>query len=160
MILGIDPGKDGAAVLLDGRRVVAQVRTADLLGKASWQAGYAGVTGWLRSVHAEHRVQLGVLELYAGRGGEGGGSMLTIGVGWGLWLGALAALEIPARTPSAAAWTRDLFVGVAGQGKERSIAVCRGELPDLVLVPPRARKPHDGLADAGCLALWGATLRR
>lgn len=155
IVLGVDPGKTGAAVLLRGREVVAVRRTAELVGSAKWQAAHAGVTGWLRSVHAEHRVDLAVLELYGGRAGEGRGSMLTIGVGWGLWLGALSALEIPVLTPSAASWTRQMFVGVAGEGKERSANVARGMLPDLDLTPGRCVKVQDGIADAGCLALWG-----
>jgi hypothetical protein len=156
-ILGIDPGKDGAAVLLDGRTVLAAVRTSELIGPAKWQAAHAQVTAWLRSAHAEHRIGLAVLELYGGRAGEGRGSMLTIGVGWGLWLGALSALEIPVQTPASASWTRDLFRGVAGDGKERGVLVASGMVPDLDLTPGRVRKPHTGLADAACLALWGAS---
>ena len=153
-VLGIDPGKDGAAVLLDGRLVIASVRTRDLIGKADWHAGYGGVTAWLRATHAEHRIGLAVLELHAGRPGEGGGSARTIGVGWGIWLGALSALEIPVITPAAARWTRTMLVDIGGEGKERAIAVAR---PIIDLTPGRRRKPHDGLADAVCLALYGQT---
>lgn len=157
-ILGIDPGKDGALVLLRGREVLAATRTRDLIGAATWQAAHARATGWLRSTHAEHRIDLAVLELYGGRKGEGRGSLLTVGVGWGLWLGAVSALGIPVRTPAANSWTADLFRGVAGDGKERAVAVAMQEVPDLDLMPGRSRRPHDGLADAACLALWGARL--
>lgn len=156
-ILGIDPGKDGALVLLRGREVLAAVRTSELIGSAKWQAAHPLATGWLRSAHAAHRIDLAVLELFAGRSGRKGaaGSMLTIGVGWGLWLGAVSALGIPVRTPASASWTADLFRGVAGEGKERAVSLAMQEVPDLDLTPGRARKPHDGLADAACLALWG-----
>lgn len=157
-ILGIDPGKDGALVVIRGRDILAATTTADLLGGAKWQAAHAEVTGWIRSAHAEHRITFAILELYAGRAGEGGGSLLTVGVGWGLYLGALSALGIPVRTPASATWTRELFVGIAGEGKERSVSFARQMLPDLDLTPGRRRKPHDGLADAGCLAVWGQRL--
>lgn len=157
-ILGIDPGKDGALVLLRGREVLAATRTRDLIGAAKWQAAHARATGWLRSAHAEHRIDLAVLELAAGRPGEGRGSALTTGIGWGLWLGAVSALGIPVRTPASVSWTADLFRGVAGEGKERAVSLAMQEVPDLDLVPGRARKPHDGLADAACLALWGERL--
>ena len=155
-ILGIDPGKDGALVLLRGREVLAATRTRDLIGAAKWQAAHARATGWLRSAHAEHWIDLAVLELYGGRSGEGRGSLLTVGVGWGMWLGAVSALGIPVRTPASASWTADMFRGIAGEGKELSVSRASQELPDLVLMPGRTRKPHDGLADAACLAMWGA----
>lgn len=157
-ILGIDPGKDGAAVLIEGRTVLAQARTADILGGASWQAGHPLVSGFVRGLHAMHRIDLAVLELYAGRAGQGRGSMLTIGVGWGLWLGVLSGLGISVRTPRSASVSSALFKGIAGEGKERGIAFASQELPDLDLMPGRCRKPHDGLADAGCLAVWGERL--
>lgn len=155
IVLGCDPGKAGALVVLDGRRVVASVKTADLIGKAKWQAAHGGLSEWIRSQHAEHKIGLAVVELFAGRPGEGRGSAMTIGVGWGIVVGILSGLGIPVLTPTSASWTRDLFAGVAGEGKERSIAVARSMLPDLELVGPRCRVPHDGLADAGCLSLWG-----
>lgn len=153
--LGIDPGRDGAAVLLDDGRVLVAQRTSAITGGEKWHEGGAvAVATWLRSVHAEHRIGIAALELYAGRPGEGRGSALTVGVGWGVWYGALLGLGVEVRTPSSAAWTREMFAGVQGEGKGRSVALCRMRLPDLDLTPGRTRKAHDGLADAGCLAVW------
>lgn len=155
--LGLDPGRDGAAVVLDGTRCVAQTRTSDLIGASKWHAAHVGVTDWLRSVHAEHCIDLAVLELYAGRPGEGRGSGLTTGVGWGLWLGAISALRIHVVIPASSKWTRALFSDVPGEGKERSIVVASRRVVDLDLRPGRCRKAHSGLADAACLALYGLT---
>lgn len=156
MILGIDPGKAGAAVLLDrDRRVVNNVRTADLVGDGWHKGGAVALAAWLRSAHAEWRLQGAVLELYAGRPGEGRGGLMTLGVGWGVWYGALLGLGVEVRTPASASWTRRIFDGVQGEGKERAVALARMRLPDLDLTRGRERKPHDGTADAGCLALWG-----
>lgn len=157
-ILGIDPGKKGAIVLLNGRSVLASAFTEDIIGKRDWREVGPALASWLRGVHAEHRIGLAVLELYAGRAGEGGGSLLTVGVGWGTFYGLLSGLEIPTFTPASSSWTREMFKGVGGEGKERSVNLCRAMLPDLDLMPGRRRKPHDGLADAACLALWGQTL--
>lgn len=154
MILGIDPGKDGALVLLDGGRLAFAARTSEI-ASGRWETSADAMADVLRAVHAEHRIRGAVLELHAGRPGEGGGSARTVGVGWGLWRGTLAALKIETRTPASAAWTRDLFRGVPGEGKERAASVARGAVPDLDLRPGRCKKDHDGLADAACLALWG-----
>ncbi len=40
--------------------------------------------------------------------------------------------------------------------KAASLAYVREHFPDLNLIPPRARNPHDGLADAVCIAVWGS----
>ena len=40
--------------------------------------------------------------------------------------------------------------------KAASIYYVREHFPDINLVPPRAKKPHDGLADAVCIAVWGS----
>jgi hypothetical protein len=152
--LGLDPGKDGAIVLLDGASVVAQVRIATLLRGARWHAAHPAVTGWIRSAVVEHHPEVAALELYAGRPGEGRGSMLTVGVGWGLCLGALSALGVPVLTPTSATWTRDLLRGVAGEGKQRAICWASQAFFGLDLTPGRVATPHSGLADAACLARW------
>lgn len=157
VVLACDPGKDGAIAVLDGRKVLASAFTRDLIGKRDWKEVGPVLAAWIRSAHAEHRIGVAVLELYAGRAGEGGGSLLTIGVGWGTVYGILSGLEIPVLTPTSSSWTREMFKGVAGDGKERSVNLCRSVLPDVDLSPGRKRKPHDGLADACCLALWGQT---
>ena len=41
--------------------------------------------------------------------------------------------------------------------KAASLAYVRANFPNLNLIPPRARNPHDGLADAVCIAVWGST---
>ena len=41
--------------------------------------------------------------------------------------------------------------------KAASIAYAREHFPGVTLVPLRSRNPHDGLADAVCIAVWGST---
>ena len=40
--------------------------------------------------------------------------------------------------------------------KAASVAYAREHFPGVELVPPRAKKPHDGLADAICIAAWAS----
>lgn len=154
--IGIDPGKDGACVVLRGTEVLSARLTADLVGKLPWASAHPVMAAYLRGVVAEHRPSLAVLELYAGRPGEGRGSSMTTGVGWGLWLGLLSAMGVPAITPASSAWTRAMFRDVQGDGKARSVSVALARVPSLDLSPGRRRVPHAGLADAACLALYGA----
>lgn len=153
-ILGADPGKDGAFVLISAdRAVLAHARIADLIGKLPWASAGPAVAEWVREQHATHRIDRAVLELYAGRPNQSGS--LTIGAGWGLIYGVLCGLEIPTRTPTSAVVAKAMFAGVAGEGKARGIALAMSDLPDLPLLRGRERNRHDGTADAGVLALYG-----
>lgn len=149
-ILGIDPGRDGAGVLLDGRVVLASWLTATILPAKGYD--FDAAADLLRALHAEHRIALAVLELDAGRPGEGSASARTIGKGWGMWRMGMSMLGVPTITPTSASWTRAMFRDIQG-GKERAVALAR--TLDLDLTPGRRGKPHDGLADAACLALYG-----
>ena len=40
--------------------------------------------------------------------------------------------------------------------KAASVAYAREHFPGVELVPPRSRNPHDGLADAVCIAAWAS----
>jgi len=156
-VLGIDPGKDGAAVLVRDDGSTSSLLLAEIVSGRRWEAIHPEVTGWLR-VQVQHwTIQRAVLELHGGRPGEGAASARTIGIGWGLWLGALSMLQIPVIMPTPQRWQRALLGDLAGETKERSVAYARQHLPGLELMPGRRRKPHDGLADAGCLALYGRT---
>jgi hypothetical protein len=59
--------------------------------------------------------------------------------------------------PTPQSWQRVILRDIPGEGKARSIARA-AQLPGLNLTPGRRRKAHDGLADAACLALYGAAL--
>jgi len=160
-ILGIDPGKDGALVLLHmhGERVEDHlaVKLAPIVAGKRWEAVHTLVAGEIRAMHAAYPLDLAVLELHAGRPGEGGGSARTIGVGWGLILGILSGLGVRVIIPTAQTWQKVMLADLAGEGKERAITLCQQRVPGLDLIPARGRVPHSGLADAACLALYGAS---
>ena len=90
-----------------------------------------------------------------GRGSSARGSF-SYGAGWGRLEGAAAALGYRYTMVAPRSWQKHIHRDIGGADtKERSITVCRRELPSLDLTPGRRRKAHDGLADAGCIALWG-----
>lgn len=157
-VLGIDPGKDGAAVVLGpdlSADPLAVLLLDPIVGGKKWEAVHPEITRWIRAVHATTPIDLAVLELHAGRPGEGAGSARTIGVGWGLWLGALSALGIPVICPASNKWTADLLSDLPGEGKDRAVAFVRQRIPGVNLTPGRRVKPHTGISDAACLAVYG-----
>jgi hypothetical protein len=157
-VLGLDPGKAGAAVLLIGESDHACFEFAPIVAGKKWESIHPQLSGWIRSMHATYRIDLAVLELHAGRPGEGGGSARTIGVGWGFFLGVFSGLGIHVITPTSQRVAAVMLADLAGEGKERAVSLCRQRLPglDLCTGPTgRRRKPCEGLADAGVLALYG-----
>ena len=97
-----------------------------------------------------------VLEHQQPHAKQGAVSAFTMGRAYGMIeqilrdLGVRYAIERPSR----AGWHKVLS-GIEGQdAKDRAVLLCQRELPGLDLYPGRRRKPHDGLSDAGAMALW------
>lgn len=153
IVIGIDPGKDGAGVRLetDGSAlVVSVVRWRDVLGKRDWTEAGPQVADAVAEL--ARGATLVALERDAGRPGEGATSARTIGRGWGLLYGVLLAHGHEVRVPTAASWQRDVFAGCPGEGKDRAIWLAASA--GVELRRGRERTDHDGIADAYCLARW------
>lgn len=152
-VIGIDPGLDGALVVVRNGRVVAQYCTRDLCPD-----GYVAermdalVSEWC----GLHLVDVAVLERVSARPGEGVSSTFKFGFGYGLWRGILAGRVSTVIEPTPQSWQKVVLRDIPGEGKARSIARA-AQVAGLDLTPGRRRKPHDGLADATCLAIYGAT---
>ena len=152
-VLGIDPGLDGALVVLRNGRVVAQCCTRDLCPD-----GYVAermdalVSEWC----GLHLVDVAVLERVSARPGEGVSSSFKFGFGYGLWRGILAGRVQTVIEPTPQAWQKVVLRDIPGEGKARAVARA-AQVAGLDLTPGRRRKPHDGLADATCLAIYGGS---
>lgn len=165
LTLGIDPGEHGAMVALD----------LDARPVASWTAdagpeGYPGyyldgdpdvleVTRWITTLRDGPGVLRVVLETPFAPGHIGSANAITIGRRWGMHYAAIRAARVPVVKVTPAKWSADLFGGKKGatEAAKKAVAVrLVGErVPALTLRWGRRKNPHDGLADAACLALWG-----
>ncbi|MCP4741409.1 MAG: hypothetical protein GY871_04160 [Actinomycetales bacterium] len=166
--IGIDPGLTGGIVVLDGgRHPVLSFRTPT--EKRASKTHYRlqemrDILDQARTLGLEDGPLLAILERTQARGAikikgrkvrMSGASMHSMGLGSGLWMGLLAAMQIPFETVLPSVWMKKMLHSVPGEGKERSIAVCEQYLPTLDLKPGRCTKPHDGIADAAVLAIYG-----
>jgi crossover junction endodeoxyribonuclease RuvC len=160
LVVGVDPGVTGALVALDADASPVEWWAADDPSGGYVHAGEldaGAVAGWLAELRAEDRAILrAVVERQQARPGEGRSTLLGTGRRWGQLLGVLAALRVPVVQVPPATWRgRVLGKAAAGQGKAAAVAFARARVPDLPLTLGKRRKPHDGLADAACLALYG-----
>lgn len=154
-IVGIDPGfKGGIAVIVAGELVAVEVMP--VIGTGHRQIDGPEIRSVLRNYPA---VDLVVLEKVGVHPGEGIVSAFRFGEGVGIIKGVVAALGIPLVNPTPQAWKKVVLAGTA-KDKDAAIQHVRSRWPDVRLVPPRCRVPHDGIADSVCLAEFGLlTLR-
>lgn len=99
LILGVDPGKSGGSVLLNGR--------GDVRGVLSFSDG-ASFVDFLDG----KTVAFAVIEHVHAMPGQGVTSMFTFGENFGFIQGVLAALKIPVRRVTPQKWQASLGVGL------------------------------------------------
>ena len=151
MHIGIDPGLNGAlAVIHDDGSVVAVHDTPTLLLRTSrgtkQEYDVPGLVALLVPyVSPQAHV---ILEESQAMPGQGTRSMFMVGVGFGVWLGVLAALPLPHTRVRPATWKRAM-----GLGKDKEAARLRA----MQLFPQAdlRRKRDHGRAEALLLTWYG-----
>lgn len=149
--VGIDPGLHGglAALTSDGEvrqtlampvaaREIDAGRLGDIL--SAWTTLYGALTVSLEKVGAMP--------------GQGVSSMFKFGTGWGMVRGVCAALDWPVTLVPPTVWKKTVLLGLT-HDKDGAVQYCRSRWPTVDLVQRGCRKPHDGIADALCLAEYG-----
>jgi crossover junction endodeoxyribonuclease RuvC len=145
-LVAIDPGLHGAIACLSPSGVVSAV-PMPLAGKALDLPAIAAII-------RDTSPQWVILEKVASRPGQGVASTFKFGQGYGSILGIAAALAVPCELVTPQRWKGAILHGTA-KDKASAIAYCRRAYPDVPLVPPGCRTPHDGLADSLCLLEYG-----
>lgn len=133
--IGIDPGKKGALALI--RPEETSVCRFD-------REAYREM---LLSVSEDKCVC--ALEHVGAMPGQGVTSMFSFGENFGWIQGVLDAFQIPYELVRPQKWKKEFSVTA---DKNSSIAVCQRLFPNVNLIPPKCRVPHDGSAEALLLA--------
>lgn len=161
--LGIDSGLTGAIGAIQrrtpplvGYRLANRVARVD--GYMTGGVDEVAMLGALRSLREELGSGPTLVLLEAQRAGraQGVSSTFKTGLQYGIWRGLLACLGWPYVVVTPQAWRKAAGIVVPRKSDPKAATVRHvGRLlPDVDLVPsPRARRPHDGLADALGMAL-------
>jgi len=153
---GIDPGISGAIAAIDARTreilILADTPVIVTEGKKLFDIG--GMADIVRHIALTGDAVF-ILEQAQAMPGQGVSSTFSTGRGFGIWEGVLSALDVPYRTVRPIVWTKKVFAGMPGEGKERSILFASRMFPGAELTPKGSRKPRDGRADALSLAWYG-----
>lgn len=147
--VGIDPGKKGALVRITD--VTQEALPMPLIGK---EIDSFAISQWLK----EQRPDIVMMEKVGARPNQGVVSMFNFGDGYGKVKGVLETLAIPYKLVTPQQWKKVILAGTA-KDKDAAIQYVSNLYPDLQLIMPRCRKPHDGIADAACLAEYARMIR-
>lgn len=159
--VGIDPGKDGALVVLPGKDDSKVKGYITPMGPAPGGGGREYLTSAMAEIMdricKQYSIRLVAIErgLARRRGvAAGATSIYQTGYGVALWVGMTAMSFVKYVEIPPIEWHSQITTSWPGGPKERAIACVRHVLPQLELSPGERRVPHTGLADAGCLALY------
>lgn len=149
MIVGIDPGKSGGIALISANGQASGI-AMPIIGK--------DIDGHeLASILSNTQPSVVIIEKVGAMPKQGVTSTFTFGTGYGRLLGVCEALAIPYRLVTPQAWKKVVLAGTA-KDKDAAIAFVKRAFPMVDLTPGRKRVPHDGIADAVCLAEYGRQL--
>ena len=146
IILGIDPGQKGGLAFIS-RGVIAAYSML-LAGK---ELDIPGITDLILSYPV---ISLAVVEKAHTMPKQGVVSSGKFMKGYGILLGILGALKISTVRVTPQAWKKAILAGTK-KDKDAAIEYVRMKHPGFELIPPRCRKPHNGMADAICIAEYG-----
>ncbi len=153
-VCGIDPGKGGAIVILDGRDVIFKSKTPVVNVGRGTKKDYD--TREMLSILTSHDLDLVVIEKQQAFPGQGVSSTFQTGLGYGIWIGLLTASRHPYEEVRPSKWIKAMVPGSSGSGKGAHCLAAKRILPTIDLrKSERARKDDDGIADAALLAVYG-----
>lgn len=149
-IIGIDPGQTGAVAFINDGHIELFDTPTELVKK-----GKGNKTEYLPSLMAEilrgKTIDHCYIEKVGAMPGQGVTSMFNFGKGYGLWIGILAAMQIPYTLVTPQAWKKEVMQGVgdkdAARGKAMQLYPASAQL--------LSRKKDIGRADALLIAHFG-----
>lgn len=147
--IGFDPGKSGAIAFVKDQKVLACI-PFPFVGD---ELDVGLVVEMIKSFVGDKKA---VLEKVHAMPGQGVCSMFTFGKGYGELRGMLKAIGVPFIEPTPQQWKKKVLAGCDWKGNK--MASCEHVMkryPDICLTPGKKKIPHDGMADAICLAEYG-----
>lgn len=162
LYIGIDPGLDGAVAAIDEHGSIISLQdTPTLIVKkgAGTKRAYAEtamvtILEALDTQISKGNITVVGIENVHSMPGQGVTSMFSMGTGFGLWLGILAALRLRHVRVEPTKWKKAMGIP-SGSAKDESIVRAVRLFP----TAPLSRKKDHGRADALLLAEYLRTLR-
>jgi crossover junction endodeoxyribonuclease RuvC len=152
IVIGIDPGFQGAVAALEGPKLIFLKRTPRIRRKNKVEFGVEEMADMISQF--KDRDAIMYLEKVHAMPMEGVKSSFNFGKGYGMWIMSAAANKIPLVLVTPQEWKKEV-VGDTDKSKEASIMRAKELFPDTDLKPGRLIRDHDGLAEAILIAFYG-----
>ena len=152
--LGIDPGKKGSYSVIDEKGKITILFRMPILQLKKPEIDTSVVIANFRNIQREYGNPYTIIEKAQAMPGQGVTSMFSYGMGYGLLIGILTTLGIPFAEVHPRTWTKDLFKGISGEGKDRCYASARQIFPEW---QPKYKYERDW-ADSLLIAEYGRRL--
>lgn len=147
--IGVDPGLDGAiAVMCDGGITLLDTPTVSN-GKKRDMDLYA-IVRLLRGLTCSQDALVSIESVHS-MPGQGVASTFAFGKGFGMWLGVLAALNVPHQAVAPQTWKK---VMLRDGGKEKDASRVKAAQLFPQVADQLTRKKDHGRADALLMAAW------
>lgn len=152
MIVGIDPGRSGALVLIKSMGgYIDHLNMPTIKVGTKSRVNGAAVAAWLRKCDVDHAY----LEQVGAMPGQGTASMFTFGHAAGVVEGVLQGLSIPYTLVTPQAWKKS--AGLIGSDKDASRSRAIQLFPELRALDAKAK--GQAIADALLIARHGIGLK-
>ena len=123
--VGIDPGVTGGVVALDEEgQYLDAFRTPSFKDKSKRQYDVRGMAESIQQLRTEGRLSVGI-EKVGAMPRDGRVGAFSFGKGYGIWLGILAALEVPYIEVPPQRWQAKMLAGMARGPQVKVSAVAR-----------------------------------
>ncbi len=164
IIIGIDPGKKGGIAILTNNILTNNKWTMypmPIIGKDIDEKELSRIFYEVYEKGCDHHWDktFAYLEKVHAMPGQGVTSMFTFGMGYGILRGILSANWIPYQLVTPQAWKKVILAGLSKDKMESCNYVTR-KFPEINLMPGKKRTPHNGIADAVCIAEYGLRLSK
>lgn len=157
IVAGIDPGLDGAVAILDDKGGLALLYETPVLKAAKGGKRSFDLNG-MREILVFANPSLVVIESVHAMPKQGVTSCFNFGMGYGYWIGLMVGIGIPFQAVTPQQW-KGAILGGTKRDKAAAIEFVTRRFPKInLLATPKSRVPHDGFADASCLALYARQL--
>lgn len=156
IVIGIDPGKQGAIAIIGNRGIYCLEPTPlDESGEYDIEK----MNELLRVKLPSSSVRA-VIESQQARPIQGVKAAFSMGYGYGIWTSLLTFASIPFITVRPQEWQKEMFHTLSKNArkdtKAASARIAKQRYPSQDFKKtPRCKKVHDGLTDAVCLSLYG-----
>lgn len=167
MIIGIDSGINGAIALLSDKHTIEIMEVMPSVNGAIDNGALSQIFEDMRLRIEDGCAQV-IIELVAGRPGQGAGATFKQGVNYGAVVQAASELKYPTYFKIPTEWQNASCKGLPGikaglsasarkrAVKERSLMAAKRIFPtESFLATQKSKVPHDGLVDAALIAYSG-----